>query len=143
MCANPDKKTTEEFRKRTGRQRAYKVIAKATARPVFFSSSHTYHPGHNVDHDAVKTYLGYIGGTERGFHCYLGQADAERHKTAYTNFDKYQTVVCVTFNPGDVIAVESSHYPEGGRRKDRQIVVRALDISARAWKQAGLPAQEN
>ena len=142
MCAIPDKATTEEFRKRKGPQRAYKILVKSSARPSAFTNSGvSYRPGRNVDRNPVKTYLGYVRGCERGFHCYLSRAHAckVRDQISY----KLLTIVCVTFDPADVIVAESTHCPWGGSRGGtRQIVVRALHISKRAWKQAGLPAME-
>lgn len=140
MCATPDKAATEEFRNRTGPQRAYKVINQRTARPfMFFQSGVPYHPGRNVDRRAVKTYLGYKRGATRGFHCYLSRKVAVDCCRSIPTF----TVVCVTFDPADVIAAETTHETYAGvrvHRHNRQIVVRALHISERAWKQAGLPA---
>ena len=133
MCAIPDKATTEEFRKRKGRQRAYKVLRKSSARPYYYLRSPAYSPGANVDRRAVKTYAGYIRGCQRGLHCYLNRNDAV-HRRDTSCFCEY-AVVCVTFDPSDVIAAEAAT-----RRYNRQIVVRALHISNHAWKQAGLPA---
>lgn len=140
MCANPDKATTEEFRSRTGRQRAYKVIMKCSARPSMYTDTGVpYRPGHNVDRKPARTYLGYDRGCTRGFHCYLDRnhACSVRDQTTY----KVTSVVCVTFDPADVIVAEATCYHGStNRRTHRQIVVRALHISPRAWKQAGLPA---
>lgn len=139
MCATPDKATTEEFRKRKGPQRAYKVILKGTARPYYYPNSGVpYRPGRNVDRNPVKTYRGYMRGCNRGFHCFLSRDDAiVRHNDSVSTC----TVVCVTFDPADVIVAEATHcYKSSDRRVNRQIVLRALHISPRAWKQAGLPA---
>lgn len=139
MCAIPDKAATEEFRNRKGRQRAYKVIRKSTAKPnIFYSTGVTFSPGHNVDRKAVKTYLGYSRGCCRGFHCYL---DRNHACTVRDQAPHITSVVCVTFAPTDVIVAEATCYHGStDRRTHRQIVVRALHISERAWKQAGLPA---
>lgn len=141
MCANPNKAATEEFRNRKGPQRGYKVVYKRTARPQVFDGRPAYHPGCNVDRYAVKTYLGYKRGTERGFHCYATlQGALESRADAWAK--RELTVVCVTFDPSDVIAAEVSHWSSGERRTRQQIVVRALHISDRAWKQAKLPKPE-
>lgn len=133
MCANPDKATTEEFRNRKRRQRTYKVIRRESAKPQFYPNVGVpYQPGRNVDHRAAKTYLGYARGATRGFHCFLNR----RKANAWRNEQgRSLTVVCVTFDPIDVIVVEKMAY-----YMPRQVVVRALHISERAWKQAGLPA---
>lgn len=141
MCAIPDKATTEEFRNRNGPQRAYKVIHKKTARPLFFPWGTAYRPGHNVDRKATNTYLGYKRGTTRGFHCYLDRNTALSHQTGAWD-RKNLAVVCVSFGPCDVIVAESSRWSNGQRKKSQQVVVRALHISKRAWKQAGLPIRK-
>lgn len=141
MCATPDKAATAEFRSRKGRQRAYKVVRKDSARPnIFTRTGVSYRPGRNVDVGAVKTHLGYRR-TNKGFHCFLSRraADAWRDSSCYR-----LAVVCVTFDPTDVIVAESLRETVFGvqmHRRNRQIVVRALNISKRAWKQAGLPEQ--
>lgn len=138
MCAIPDKKTTDEFRSRKGPQRAYKVIRKRDAMPCVSTISVVpYRPGRNVDARAVKTYLGYVRGTQRGFHCLLSRKDAIQ----YRDGNRRLTVVCVTYDPADMIVAESTHWGDGIRRGYRQVVVRALHISKRAWKQAGLPVR--
>lgn len=134
MCAIPDKATTAQFRTRSGLLRAYKVIYKRTAKPCMYTEGLAYHPGRNVDPRAVKTCIGYQR-TNRGFHCYLRRKDALDYRRGDIERNAL-TVVCITFNPFDVIAVEAS-----GRWRQPQIVVRALNISDRAWRQAGLPAK--
>lgn len=134
MCATPDKATTEEFRKRKGRQRAYKVLQRQTAQPSVFTSSAAYCPGRNVDSKAVKTYLGYARGCTRGFHCFLSRKTALRVRENDWYDRRNLTVVCVSFDPADVIVAE-----KGNEWGGQQIVVSTLHISKRAWKQAGLP----
>lgn len=138
MCAIPDRATTEEFRKRKGPQRAYKVLRRLTAQPSVITGAAAYCPGRNVDSKAVKTYLGYVRGCTRGFHCFLGRKGALRDRENDWHDRENLTVVCVSFDPADVIVVE------GHKDWDpcRQIVVRALHISERAWKQAGLPTRK-
>lgn len=139
MCATPDKATTERFRARKTRQRAYKVIVRETAEPMIFNRRHSddsigpYHPGRNVDRRASRTFIGYKR-IHRGLHCYLRRIGALREKSETCNSDL--TIVTVSFDPADTIAVESIR-----DECDCQVVVRALHISDRAWKQAGLPAK--
>ena len=134
MCAESDKATTEQFRKRKTPQRAYKVIVKSSGRPCIKPrQGFVYRPGRNVDPFSCRTtYASYMRYT-KGLHCYLNRGDAQRARGGCF-YDL--TVVPVTFKPADVIAVEA---PATGCR--RQVVVRALHISLRAWKQAGLPAK--
>jgi hypothetical protein len=133
MCAIPDKATTERWRARTATQRAYKVVIQSNAGPMFHGRhlSH-YRCGRNVDTGAARSLRGLFN-TQRGLYCYLHRKDADRvrEKDCIGGL----TVVAITFEPRDVIAVDK----ESGWGS-RQIVVRALHITKRAWKQAGLPA---
>ena len=133
MCVIPDEAATARFRARKSVQRGYKVLRKEDARPVYFVRSRaSYRPGHNADRYAARSLSGYRK-THHGLHCYLNRKYAEEDAKAP---DAFYTVVAVTFKPADVIVAEKANSCPG-----RQIVVRALHISARAWKQAGLPAK--
>ncbi len=137
MCAIPDKATTERFRARKRTQRGYKVVRQYGAGPMFHGRhlSH-YRCGRNVDTGAARSLYGYSN-TGRGLHCYPHRKDADHVKEH--DYIGGLTVVAVTFEPRDVIAIENAsvRWFTG-----RQIVVRALHISTRAWKQAGLPAKK-
>lgn len=137
MCADPDKATTDEYRSRKGRQRAYKVIYKRTGTSFVYGGRFTYRPGPNIDRRAAKTYRGYLV-HNRGLHCFTTRKAAMRYCGEWTC--NSPTVVCVTYDPADVIAAEDSHYGKLHMHNSApQVVVRSLHISDRAWKQAGLP----
>ncbi len=134
MCAIPDKATTERFRARRTTQRAYKVLHREDARPVYFARTRkVYRRGHNADPLAARTFREYEL-TNRGLHCYLARKDAVEDAGEPR---LSSTVVAVTFKPIDVIAAE-----EADGDSACEIVVRALHISERAWKQAGLPKRK-
>lgn len=132
MCATPDKATTEEFRKHKGPQWAYKVIQNTGKPDIHTELGFKYQPGHNVDPRAKrKSYQAYLRRAS-GLHCYLSRRDAVKYRKTW-NDEATHAIVRVSFDPADVIAAEKP----GSRR---QVIVRALHISKRAWKRAGLPA---